>query len=134
MFSFKFLYQTGPNWKSLSAPAILPISVDYFPPQTKIDLNFTISQYSINISDFEHHNVSTTKHLLMEMVRQRITQDFQLVYVYAYATSFLEKITDFMMLTRFSATIHTGLGQMSTRVITERNGYHDKMFSTSDQT
>lgn len=74
-----FLPQAGPNWKSLSAPAILPISVDYFPPQTKIDLNFTISQYSINISDFEHHNFSSTKLLLLEMVRQRITQDFQLV-------------------------------------------------------
>ena len=71
--------QAGPNWKSLSAPAILPISVDYFPPQAKIDLNFRISQYSINVSDFEHRNFSSTKFLLMEMVRQRVTQDFQVV-------------------------------------------------------
>ena len=71
--------QAGPNWKSLSAPAILPISVDYFPPQAKIDLNFRINQYSINVSDFEHRNFSSTKFLLLEMVRQRITQDFQVV-------------------------------------------------------
>eukprot|EP00977_Amphora_coffeiformis_P002947 scaffold568_cov160-Amphora_coffeaeformis.AAC.4 len=75
----EFKRHAGPNWKSLSAPAILPISVDYFPPQAKIDLNFRISQYSINVSDFEHRNFSSTKFLLMEMVRQRITQDFQVV-------------------------------------------------------
>lgn len=42
-------------------------------------MNFRISQYSINVSDFENRNFSSTKFLLMEMVRQRITQDFQLV-------------------------------------------------------
>lgn len=41
--------------------------------------NFTFSIYSVTLSEFERKNYSSNKDLLMEMVRQRITQDFQLV-------------------------------------------------------
>lgn len=42
-------------------------------------MKFRTNQYSINVSDFENLNYSSTKFLLMEMVRQRITQDYQVV-------------------------------------------------------
>jgi len=73
------LPQAGPNWKSLSSPAILPLSIDYFPPQNEIDHNYTHGFHNVTLSEFENTLYSSNKDLLMEMVRQRITQDYQLV-------------------------------------------------------
>lgn len=75
----EFKRHAGPNWKSLTAPAILPLSIDYFPKQEEIDHNFTFSIYNVTLSEFDHKNYSSNKDLLVEMVRQRLTQDFQLV-------------------------------------------------------
>jgi DEP domain-containing protein 5 len=75
----EFKRHAGPNWRSLSAPAILPLFIDYFPSQEEIDKNFTFSIYNVTLSEFERKNYSSNVDLLMEMVRQRITQDFQLV-------------------------------------------------------
>jgi DEPDC5 protein C-terminal region len=75
----EFKRHAGPNWKSLTAPAVLPLSIDYFPKQEEIDHNFTFSIYNVTLSEFEHKNYSSNKDLLDEMVRQRLTQDFQLV-------------------------------------------------------
>lgn len=75
----EFKRHAGPNWKSLSAPAILPLAIDYFPTQEEIRHNFTFSLYNVTLSEFERKNYSSNRDLLMEMVRQRITQDFQLV-------------------------------------------------------
>jgi hypothetical protein len=75
----EFKRHAGPNWRSLSAPAILPLAIDYFPAKEEIDKLFTFSYYNVTLSEFEKKNYSSNKDLLMEMVRQRITQDFQLV-------------------------------------------------------
>ncbi|EEC45548.1 predicted protein [Phaeodactylum tricornutum CCAP 1055/1] len=75
----EFKRHAGPNWKSLSSPAILPLSVDYFPPQQDIVLNFQFNIYNVTLSEFEHTNYSSNRELLDEMVRQRLTQDYQLV-------------------------------------------------------
>jgi hypothetical protein len=64
---------------SLTAPAILPLGVDYFPKQEEIDHNFTFSIYNVTLSEFDRKNFASNDDLLMEMVRQRLTQDFQLV-------------------------------------------------------
>lgn len=78
----EFKRMSGPNWKSLAAPATLPLSIDYFPPRRERELNFTFSMYNVTLSEFERNNFSSNKELLMEMVRQRITQDYQLVPSY----------------------------------------------------
>lgn len=75
----EFKRHAGPNWKSLAAPAILPLVVDYIPTQEDIDHNFTLSMYNVALTEFKHQNFSSTQDLLVEMVRQRITQDFQIV-------------------------------------------------------
>lgn len=75
----EFKRKSGPNWKSLTAPAILPLSVDYFPPQREREHKFTFSLYNVTLSEFERNNFSSNKELLWEMVRQRITQDYQFV-------------------------------------------------------
>ncbi|KAL7564154.1 hypothetical protein ACA910_021129 [Epithemia clementina (nom. ined.)] len=78
----EFKRMSGPNWKSLAAPATLPLSIDYFPPQRERELNFTFSIYNVTLSEFERNNFSSNKELLLEMVRQRITQDYQIVPSY----------------------------------------------------
>lgn len=67
----EFKRHAGPNWKSLSSPAILPLSVDYFPPQQEIDHSYTFSISNVTLSEFEKTHYSSNKDLLMEMVRQR---------------------------------------------------------------
>ena len=78
----EFKRMSGPNWKSLAAPATLPLSIDYFPPQREREHNYTFSIYNVTLSEFERNNFSSNKELLLEMVRQRITQDYQLVPSY----------------------------------------------------
>ena len=75
----EFKRHAGPNWKSLTSPAILPNSVDFFPSRQEIDQFFQFNIYNVTLSDFEDTPYSTHADLLMEMVRQRITQDYQLV-------------------------------------------------------
>jgi len=75
----EFKRHAGPNWKSLTSPAILPISVDYFPSRQEIDQYFQFNIYNVTLSDFDNTPYETHADLLMEMVRQRITQDYQLV-------------------------------------------------------
>ena len=75
----EFKRHAGPNWKSLTSPAILPNSVDYFPSRQEIDQFFQFNIYNVTLSDFENTPYSTHADLLMEMVRQRISQDYQLV-------------------------------------------------------
>jgi hypothetical protein len=39
----EFKQHSGPNWKSLTAPAALPVVIDYFPRQDEIDRGYTVS-------------------------------------------------------------------------------------------
>lgn len=77
----EFKRHSGPIWNSLTAPAILPLSVDYFPsPQELRDEGtFQFNPYTVTLGGIEHKHYSTHAELLMEMVRQRVTQDFQIV-------------------------------------------------------
>lgn len=75
----EFKRHSGPNWKSLTAPAALPVVIDYFPRQEEIDRSFMVSMYNITLSEFDHKNYTSNMDLLLEMVRQRLIQDFQLV-------------------------------------------------------
>jgi hypothetical protein len=75
----EFRRRTGPNWKSLTAPAILPTYVGYFPTQSEVDHAFTFSIHNITLKEFDKTFYTSNKDLLMEMVRQRLIQDYQLV-------------------------------------------------------
>ncbi|GKZ00753.1 hypothetical protein MPSEU_001027100 [Mayamaea pseudoterrestris] len=75
----EFKRHAGPSWKSLTCPAILPLSVDYFPSQQEVDRNYTFSIYNVTRSEFETTPYSSNLDLMWEMVRQRLTQDYQLV-------------------------------------------------------
>jgi hypothetical protein len=74
----EFKRNAGPNWKSLCQPAILPLTIDYLPtPQELADMTF--SHWNKLLGGMEHSHYTSYSDLLMEMVRQRLIQDFQLV-------------------------------------------------------
>ena len=77
----EFKRHAGPIWNSLTSPAILPLSVDYFPsPQELRDENtFQFNFYQVTLGGIENNHYASHADLLMEMVRQRVTQDFQIV-------------------------------------------------------
>jgi hypothetical protein len=75
----EFKRHSGPLWKSLCQPAILPLTIDYYPTQQELNSTFTFSYHSMSVKDVENVHYSSPSELLMEMVRQRIVQDYQLV-------------------------------------------------------
>jgi hypothetical protein len=77
----EFKRHTGPLWKSLCEPAILPLTIDYFPtPQELEDKEaYRFNPYQLTLQGMEQTHYASHRELLMEMVRQRITQDFQVV-------------------------------------------------------
>lgn len=85
----EFKRHAGPIWNSLTSPAILPLSVDHFPtPQELKDENsFQFSFYQVTLGGIENNHYEKHADLLKEMVRQRVTQDFQIVTDAAIAES-----------------------------------------------
>lgn len=85
----EFKRHAGPIWNSLTSPAILPLSVDYFPsPQELRDKDtFQFNFYQVTLGGIENNHYASHADLLMEMVRQRVTQDFQIVTEAAIAES-----------------------------------------------
>ena len=90
----EFKRHAGPIWNSLTSPAILPLSVDHFPTQQELkDENyFQFSFYTVTLGGIENNHYEKHADLLREMVRQRVTQDFQIVTEAAIANSFRRAI------------------------------------------
>lgn len=86
----EFKRHAGPIWNSLTSPAILPLSVDHFPTQQELkdENSFQFSFYTVTLGGNEKKNYEKHADLLREMVRQRVTQDFQIVTDAAISESF----------------------------------------------
>jgi hypothetical protein len=68
------------DWISLCQPAILPITTDYLPPEHKDSETFQRSFYTINVDTVSSHGLyNLHKRLIIEMVCQRLQQEFQIV-------------------------------------------------------
>lgn len=70
----------GPNWKSLSQPAILPLSTDFLPLRSELHANYSFNEYTV-IMDEKESAFDTYENLLTEMVCQRLSYEFQLAEV-----------------------------------------------------
>jgi len=77
----EFKRHAGPNWKSLCQPAILPVTIDVHPTPKELEdpSKYSFSPYQVNLDAMDVTYYASRSDLLMEMVRQRIVQDFQLV-------------------------------------------------------
>lgn len=72
----------GPNWKSLTSPAILPLTTDYYPSAKDLYTSYTESFYTLTLPSTMSETVpkyNNHDELLIEMVCQRLASDFQLV-------------------------------------------------------
>jgi hypothetical protein len=91
---FLFISQTtGVDWKSLTIPACLPITTDYFPDQRSLQNDFLVSEYSIipddvnsiSVNDYGQQQKASfrrpleTKEVFLELISQRLSQGFQVI-------------------------------------------------------
>ncbi|XP_017842450.2 LOW QUALITY PROTEIN: GATOR complex protein Iml1 [Drosophila busckii] len=81
---------TGVDWKSLSIPACLPITTDYFPDKRSLHNDYVISDYTLLPDDVNldyaksravYRKPLSTEEVCKEIVSQRLAQGFQLIVV-----------------------------------------------------
>eukprot|EP00551_Chaetoceros_affinis_P006665 CAMPEP_0203671262 /NCGR_PEP_ID=MMETSP0090-20130426/7095_1 /ASSEMBLY_ACC=CAM_ASM_001088 /TAXON_ID=426623 /ORGANISM="Chaetoceros affinis, Strain CCMP159" /LENGTH=1430 /DNA_ID=CAMNT_0050536291 /DNA_START=64 /DNA_END=4353 /DNA_ORIENTATION=+ len=83
----EFKRHAGPNFKSLCQPAILPVEIDVFPSKEELDVRYNNRFHAVNLAAIEKTFYKSHTDLLMEMVRQRLVQDYQLVLPDVYTES-----------------------------------------------
>ncbi|DAZ94313.1 TPA: hypothetical protein N0F65_012082 [Lagenidium giganteum] len=72
------LVQRTLKWKS----ALLPLTSDYLPSPKELQAHYTESFYSVTLPERDEHSGATFRdyrELVMEMIAQRFSQDFQLI-------------------------------------------------------
>lgn len=67
----------GLNWKSLTQPAILPLTTDYVPPVADL-ISYGTATYTLILTG-TYSGYDCYESLLTEMVCQRLAQEYQLV-------------------------------------------------------
>ncbi|KAG6450042.1 hypothetical protein O3G_MSEX006362 [Manduca sexta] len=79
---------TGVDWKSLTIPACLPITTDYFPDKRSLQNDYLVSDYNLLPDDVNadfaqnraiYKDPLTTMEVFKELVSQRLAQGFQLI-------------------------------------------------------
>ncbi|XP_012282674.1 GATOR complex protein DEPDC5 isoform X2 [Orussus abietinus] len=79
---------TGVDWKSLTIPACLPITTDYFPDKRSLQNDYVVSDYNLLPDDVNadfaqqraiYRKPLTTAEVFKELVSQRLAQGFQLI-------------------------------------------------------
>lgn len=71
-------YTYAPNWKSLCEPASLPLTTDYKPTSSELNIRFAEGNHTLNADDAGPYRYRTEE-LLRELVSQRLVQGYQLV-------------------------------------------------------
>ncbi|XP_050487982.1 GATOR complex protein Iml1 isoform X2 [Bombus huntii] len=78
----------GVDWKSLTIPACLPITTDYFPDKRSLQNDYVVSDYNLLPDDVNtdfaqqraiYKKPLTTAEVFKELVSQRLAQGFQLI-------------------------------------------------------
>lgn len=77
------LPHTGVDWKSLTIPACLPITTDYFPDKRSLHNDYLVSDYTLlpeGVNDDYAQNRAiyrkplTTEEVFLELISQRLAQ------------------------------------------------------------
>lgn len=77
---------TGVDWKSLTIPACLPITTDYFPDKRSLHNDYVVSDYTLLPEDisFEisqsERTCLTTAEVFTELISQRLAQVHLLIH------------------------------------------------------
>ena len=75
----EFKRHAGVNWNSLTQPAILPITSDFFPTEQELRDDFLFNHYVVTLDALDFTHYLSHKDLLHELVLQRLAQDYQIV-------------------------------------------------------
>lgn len=76
---------TGVDWKSLTMPACLPLTTDFFPSKTSLHNDYVIGEYTIDSSCI--HARYTLIEVYRELVCQRLQKGFQIILLPRQNTS-----------------------------------------------
>lgn len=68
---------TGVDWKSLTMPACLPLTTDFFPSKTSLQNDYVIGEYTIDSSCI--HSRYSLIEVYRELVCQRLQKGFQII-------------------------------------------------------
>jgi hypothetical protein len=83
MYKKHFLCCLGVDWKSLTIPACLPITTDYFPDKRSLQNDYVVSDYNLLPDDVNadfaqqraiYKKPLTTAEVFKELVSQRLAQ------------------------------------------------------------
>jgi len=79
---------TGVDWKSITWPACLPITTDYFPDKRAFNNDYVVNQYVLVPDELNGDYVArsplqkqplSTKEVFLELISQRLAQGFQMI-------------------------------------------------------
>ena len=88
---FWLLFLSGVDWKSLTIPASLPITTDYFPDPVSLVNEYVVNEYDLVpeeiLSDAAadrspldaKNSLPTNEEIFTELISQRLAQGFQLI-------------------------------------------------------
>lgn len=87
------------DWKSLTIPACLPITTDYFPDEKSLQVDYVVSDYNLlpdlNSDYLQQKSIYrsplTPNEVFQELVSQRLAQGFQLIIKSSPTSSKTEK-------------------------------------------
>ncbi|KAF7583559.1 hypothetical protein FOB63_001777 [Clavispora lusitaniae] len=68
------------KWRSLKAPAALPISTSLFPTSTQLQTDYTLQNYIITLNFENNLELKTTRELMREMIGLRLAMGFQVCF------------------------------------------------------
>lgn len=68
------------KWRSLKAPAALPISTSLFPTSKQLEAQYTFQIYVVTLNLENRLELQTTRELMREMIRLRLAMGFQICY------------------------------------------------------
>ncbi|KAM9939049.1 hypothetical protein OXX80_001474 [Metschnikowia pulcherrima] len=68
------------KWRSLKAPAALPVGTTLFPTSSQMETEYTFQIYVVTLNWENRLELKTMKDLLREMVRLRLAMGFQICY------------------------------------------------------
>lgn len=68
------------KWRSLKAPAALPIGTTLFPTSSQMDADYTFQIYVVTLNWENRLELKTTRDLMREMIRLRLAMGFQICY------------------------------------------------------
>ena len=82
---------TGVDWKSLTMPACLPLTTDFFPSKTSLQNDYVIGEYNIDSSCI--HPRYTLIEVYRELVCQRLQKGFQIILLPRQASNATKQVS-----------------------------------------